>query len=99
MYTCTCTCTCCTCASVASEGACGLAVHHLRSWRRCWRARAVCCDIAYAFTAQWSVRLVTSLVILASLIAAIAGYKRFRRKKDLWGPYASVQALEVGSYL
>ena len=33
------------------------------------------------------------------LIASIAGYKRFRRKKDLWGPYASVQALEVGSYL
>ena len=60
---------------------------------------AICCDVAYAFTAQWSVRLVTAWVMLASLIASVAGYKRFRRTKDLWGPYASVQALEVGSYL
>jgi hypothetical protein len=60
---------------------------------------AVCCDVSYAFTAQWSVRIMTSGVLLASLIASIAGYKRFRRKKDLWGPYASIESLEVGSYL
>lgn len=60
---------------------------------------AICCDVAYAFTATWMVRLVTTAVLVASLIASVAGYKRFRRKKDLWGPYASIEALEVGSYL
>ena len=60
---------------------------------------AVCCDVAYAFTAQWATRLVTCWMILACLIASIAGYKRFRRQKDLWGPYATIEALKVGSYL
>lgn len=60
---------------------------------------SVCCDLAYAFTAMWCVRLVTSFAILASAVAAIAGYKRFRRTRNLWGPYASIYALEVGSYL
>ena len=59
---------------------------------------AVCCDVAYAFTAQWATRLVTCWMILACLIASIAGYKRFRRQKDLW-PYATIEALKVGSYL
>lgn len=60
---------------------------------------AVCCDLGYAFTAMWMPRLVTAFGLLASAVAAIAGYKRFRRQRDLWGPYATVQALEVGAYL
>ena len=60
---------------------------------------AVCCDVGYAFFAQFTTRLVGAWSLFASLLASIAGYKRFRRKKDLWGPYASVEALEVGSYL
>ena len=60
---------------------------------------AMCCDIAYALNATWMIRLVTIVVFIAALIASVAGYKRFRRKQDLWGPYASIEALEVGSYL
>jgi len=60
---------------------------------------SVCCDLAYAITAMWMVRLVVALAILASAVSAIAGYKRFRRQRDLWGPYATLQALEVGAYL
>jgi len=60
---------------------------------------AVCCDVAYAFTAIWSMRLICILAMLSAIVSAIAGYKRFRRQRDLWGPYASIQALEVGSYL
>ena len=60
---------------------------------------AICCDLAYAFTAMWSVRLVSAWAMLLAAVSAVAGYKRFRRQKNLWGPYASVEALEVGSYL
>jgi len=60
---------------------------------------SICCDLAYAFTAMWSVRMVSAWAMLLAAISAVAGYKRFRRQKNLWGPYASVEALEVGSYL
>ena len=60
---------------------------------------AVCCDLAYALSAMWSARLVAAWAIAASCVSAVAGYKRFRRHKSLWGPYASVQSREVGSYL
>jgi hypothetical protein len=60
---------------------------------------AVCCDLAYALTAMWSVRLVATILICVAAVSGIAGYKRFRRTRDLWGPYASFEALEVGSYL
>lgn len=57
----------------------------------------LCCDIAYAVTFQWVARLISAFVMIPAIVAAIAGYKRFRRK--LWGPYASAQALEEGAYL
>ena len=60
---------------------------------------AVCCDLAYAFTAMWSARFVAIWAIAACAVAAVAGYKRFRKQRNLWGPYATVQSLEVGSYL
>ena len=60
---------------------------------------AVCCDVAYGLTAIWAMRFVCLLAMAAATVGAIAGYKRFRRQRDLWGPYASMQALEVGSYL
>lgn len=60
---------------------------------------AVCCDAGYALTILWVSRLVVAALMIASCISAIAGYKRFRRQKDLWGPYATTQALEVGAYL
>ena len=60
---------------------------------------SVCCDFAYAISAMWMVRLAVAFAILASAVSAIAGYKRFRRQRDLWGPYATLQALEVGAYL
>ena len=58
---------------------------------------ALCCDLAYATTFLFISRLVTSFWMIPAAIGAIAGYKRFR--SVLWGPYASVQALEVGAYL
>jgi len=60
---------------------------------------AVCCDIGYAATAIFSMRMLCSCAMVSALVGAIAGYKRFRRQRDLWGPYHSMQALEVGSYL
>ena len=44
-------------------------------------------------------RMLCSCAMVSALVGAIAGYKRFRRQRDLWGPYHSMQALEVGSYL
>ena len=58
---------------------------------------AVCCDLAHATNFLWISRVLTAVFMLPAAVGAIAGYKRFRRK--LWGPYASVQALEVGAYL
>ena len=58
---------------------------------------AVCCDLAYASTFLWIARLLSAVWMVPAAIGAIAGYKRFQRV--LWGPYASVQALEVGAYL
>ena len=60
---------------------------------------AVCCDVAYSLSVIWAMRFVCILAHAAATVAAVAGYKRFRRQRDLWGPYASIQALEVGSYL
>eukprot|EP00964_Phaeocystis_antarctica_P071419 scaffold43572_cov61-Phaeocystis_antarctica.AAC.3 len=58
---------------------------------------AVCCDLAYATVFLWVARLISAAWMVPAAVGAIAGYKRFR--KVLWGPYASVQALEVGAYL
>ena len=58
---------------------------------------ALCCDLAYATTFLFAARLVTAVWMVPAAVGAIAGYKRFRRV--LWGPYAPVQALEVGAYL
>ena len=57
----------------------------------------VCCDLAYGLSAIWAMRFVCIIGASAASVAAIAGYKRFRKK--LWGPYAAIQAVEVGSYL
>ena len=62
------------------------------------RARAsICCDFSYGVAVVAISRLITAIVLVPATISAIAGYKRFRRV--LWGPYATVQALEVGAYL
>ena len=58
---------------------------------------AACCDLAHATNFLWISRLLTAAFMVPAAVGAIAGYKRFRRK--LWGPYASVQAQEVGAYL
>ena len=39
----------------------------------------------------------SACVLLPATLAALAGYKRFPR--EVWGPYSSVQAKEVGAYL
>ena len=58
---------------------------------------SICCDFGYAVTVALVGRLLAAIALIPAAIAAIAGYKRFRR--HLWGPYATIQALEVGAYL
>ena len=60
---------------------------------------AVCCDAAYAITAIFIGRFVCLIAMCTATVGAIMGYKRFRRQRDLWGPYASMEAREVGYYL
>ena len=59
--------------------------------------QALCCDFAYALTFLGVARLMSAFVLLPATLAAIAGYKRFPR--EVWGPYSSIQAREVGAYL
>ena len=58
---------------------------------------ALCCDMSYGVTFLWIGMLGTAALTAPAAVAAIMGYKRFRRV--LWGPYATLQALEVGAYL
>jgi len=58
---------------------------------------SICCDFAYGVTVVAVGRLISAFTLAPAAVAAIAGYKRFRR--FLWGPYATIQALEVGAYL
>ena len=58
---------------------------------------SICCDFGYAVTVVLVGRLLSAIVLIPAAVAAIAGYKRYRR--HLWGPYATIQALEVGAYL
>ena len=57
----------------------------------------LCCDFGYGITFLWVCRLASAVILIPAAIAALAGYKRFPRR--VWGPYASVQAREVGAYL
>ena len=59
----------------------------IRSWESGERTQAAVAEL----------RLASAVVLIPAAIAALAGYKRFPRK--VWGPYASVQAREVGAYL
>ena len=79
-------------ATVRTVMSCG-AVYQI--WTRA--KTALCCDVAYSTVFLWVARLLTCVWMVPAAISAIAGYKRFRRV--LWGPYATVQALEVGAYL
>ena len=79
-------------SSVNEVMACGLIYELFQDAKR-----ALCCDFGYAVAVVFVGRMISALVLIPAIISAIAGYKRFRR--TLWGPYATIQALEVGAYL